>query len=259
MQKREHIIRDIKIFFTSFFVLLFIFLTTNIILLSDPDDEISLSKNIEKLAEVSTSTNTLAIKKQTCPKGFGDENIYFPVSKTNFLSEDFVPSDLVPVPKDITRGSSICLKKEVLENLLEMFKDAKEHGYQLEVASSYRSFAYQTFLFDLYFLRDGEDANRYSAKPGRSEHQLGTTVDLTAVGYPSTYHEFLYTPEGKWLSENAMEYGFVMSYEEGKEETTGYIFEPWHYRYVGRDISQVIHESGLTPFEYLESIKESEN
>ncbi|MDD3663185.1 MAG: M15 family metallopeptidase, partial [Candidatus Pacebacteria bacterium] len=91
------------------------------------------------------------------------------------------------------------------------------------------------------------------AKAGYSEHQLGTTIDLSgsSIGYASTLTKFGGTPEDLWLNENAHKYGFVQSYPIGKEEVTGYMYEPWHYRYLGVEIATKIKKSGLTITEFL--------
>ena len=97
------------------------------------------------------------------------------------------------------------------------------------------------------------DPKKSVAKPGYSEHQLGTTVDLSgsSINFASASINFDNTPEDLWLRENAHLYGFIMSFPYGKDETTGYKYEPWHYRYVGKDVAKKIKNSGLTLVEYL--------
>ena len=97
-----------------------------------------------------------------------------------------------------------------------------------------------------------EEAARVSAKPGHSEHQLGTTIDFTTprVDY-DLVESFGATPEGQWLAQNAGRFGFVMSYPQDKEQVTGYAYEPWHFRYVGVDVAAAVAESRLTLYEYL--------
>jgi LAS superfamily LD-carboxypeptidase LdcB len=101
----------------------------------------------------------------------------------------------------------------------------------------------------------GEDeARRVSAEPGHSEHQLGTTVDLTSadVGY-GLVESFASAPAGEWLLANSHQYGFALSYPAGQEHVTGYAHEPWHYRYIGLDAADEWKASGLTLIEYLHS------
>lgn len=223
------------------------------------DTDLDNSKNIDPVLEVASeqpseqvSVSTLpTVEISSCPNPYGEDNIYKVVSKTDSLGEYFVPEDLVEVGEDISRNADICLKSGVLDSLERMFADASLVGHDLEVTSAFRSYSYQNYLFNMYFEKDGEDAKRYSAQPGHSEHQLGTTVDITAKGLPSTYHFFHTTDAGKWVLDHADEYGFVMSYPDGSEDVTGYMFEPWHYRYVGEEMAKSIGETGTTLYEYL--------
>lgn len=127
------------------------------------------------------------------------------------------------------------LRQEALAQLQAMDAAARGAGIDIIVASAYRSYQQQAQLYQYYVDQNGEAAaNRFSAKPGHSEHQLGTTVDLTSAS--SSYQltdGYGGTPEGKWVAQNAYRFGFVMSYPEGKEAITGYVYEPWHFRYVG--------------------------
>ena len=104
-----------------------------------------------------------------------------------------------------------------------------------------------------FHLSVGEaEANRFSARPGYSEHQLGTTIDFTSrrAEFDLT-NAFGATPEGQWLDENAVRYGFVMSYPPDKEDITGYVYEPWHFRYVGEEVAAEVRREGITLHEYL--------
>lgn len=181
------------------------------------------------------------------------ESINILVNKKHALPEDYVPSDLVK-PNVHCMKDSIELKEEAALAIEEMFNAAEEAGYSLSIGSAYRSYNYQKNLYNNYVKRDGEEAaNRYSAKPGQSEHQTGLAVDLARKdGYCYLSGCFEETDEGKWLNENAYNYGFILRYPEGKEEITGYIFEPWHYRYVGKEEALKIYQSGLTIEEYYE-------
>lgn len=116
----------------------------------------------------------------------------------------------------------------------------------MPLISGYRSYDYQTSLYNNYVAIDGEDAaNRYSAKPGYSEHQTGLAFDIGELNY-----QFGETPAGIWLAQHAHEYGFIIRYPQGKENVTGYMYEPWHVRYLGDQASSV-YASGLTLEEYL--------
>jgi D-alanyl-D-alanine carboxypeptidase len=106
--------------------------------------------------------------------------------------------------------------------------------------------------FDSWEARSGyEQALKFSARPGHSEHQLGTTVDFTtAPGVPLSTR-FGDSPAGKWLARNGWKYGFIMSYPEGKKKVSCYGYEPWHWRYFGRELAAEIHESGQVPRRFL--------
>lgn len=115
------------------------------------------------------------------------------------------------------------------------------------VCSGFRSYTVQKNLYNSYVRRDGaENADRYSARPGHSEHQTGLAFDINYAD-----DRFKGTPEASWLAENAYKYGFILRYPEGKEPITGYMFEPWHYRYVGVENAAKIYASGLTLEEYF--------
>ena len=114
--------------------------------------------------------------------------------------------------------------------------------------SAYRSYDTQAATFEMWVRRSGyEQALKFSARPGHSEHQLGTTIDFTtAPGVPLS-GKFGDSPSGKWLGRNGWKYGFIMSYPEGKRRISCYGYEPWHWRYVGRDLARQVHESGQVP------------
>src|SRR5699024_5685972 len=114
----------------------------------------------------------------------------------------------------------------------------------------------QVTLFNDYAAVEGEEAaNRYSAKPGESEHQTGLTMDVTSQSFGFQLGEaFGETEEGKWLKDHAHEAGFIIRYPEGKEDITGYVYEPWHIRYLGKEMATYVYESGLTYEEYAEKM-----
>jgi D-alanyl-D-alanine carboxypeptidase len=115
-----------------------------------------------------------------------------------------------------------------------MLRAARKDGLNIKVLSAYRSYAHQTFLY-MRNVRSAGLIQPYSAKPGHSEHQLGTTIDL--VGEDVRHRlkpDFASTPEGKWLRENSHRFGFIQSYREDNQHKTGYFPEPWHFRYVGK-------------------------
>lgn len=131
--------------------------------------------------------------------------------------------------------------------LSEMFRAAKADGIILEIVSGFRSYDRQTQLYNNYVSRDGvAAADRYSARAGHSEHQTGLAFDLNSLE-----ESFGETKEGKWLKEHCWEYGFIIRYPKEKEEITGYMYEPWHVRYLGKTAAKSVTESGLCLEEYL--------
>lgn len=155
-----------------------------------------------------------------------------------------------PLPSDFAPGEN----KEARAAFEDMAQDAKAAGFELVAFSTYRSYEYQETLYNNYVNRDGkENADRYSARPGYSEHQTGLAFDVGEKGKEDLWltSEFGETAAGKWLVENAHKYGFILRYPEGKENITGYMYESWHFRYLGVDLATKVKESNLTLEEYL--------
>ncbi len=176
-----------------------------------------------------------------------------PMSKTYALEPDYEPSDLVDVTEVLTVRSETKLRAAAYQAVKEMLAAAEEEDVRIYVLSAYRSYQKQAEVYEEVVEHIGEEeAARVSAKPGHSEHQLGTTIDFTTprVDY-DLVESFGATPEGEWLAQNAGRFGFVMSYPQDKEQVTGYAYEPWHFRYVGVDVAAAVAESGLTLYEYL--------
>ena len=135
-----------------------------------------------------------------------------------------------------------------------MTRSARAAGARLAVQSAYRSYATQVATFNRWVSLDGyARALLASARPGHSEHQLGTTIDFKSYGgiAPWSHGDWGTTRAGTWLRMNAWAYGFVMSYPKGRRSLTCYTYEPWHYRYVGRAAARAIHDSGSTLREWL--------
>ena len=124
---------------------------------------------------------------------------------------------------------------------------AAAEGHDLPLLSGYRSFDEQVVLFNRYVRKDGlELAIRYSAPPGQSEHQSGLCFDVASL-----YRTFATTEAGIWLNQHCAEYGFIIRYPENCEDITGYMYEPWHIRYVGEETAQAVMSQGITLEEYL--------
>ena len=147
------------------------------------------------------------------------------------------------LPADYAPGVS----EEAQSAFEEMAAGAAQDGINLYIASGFRSYDYQAKLYQRYVDRDGkEKADTYSARPGHSEHQTGLAFDLNEVS-----DAFIGTPEAEWLAAHAHEYGFIIRYPADKVEITGYKYEPWHVRYLGKETAAAVYESGLCLEEYL--------
>lgn len=171
------------------------------------------------------------------------------------LSEDFVPDDMVYAEvffNCVAGDEKRMMRKEAAEELKKMFDAAKEKGLKLCAMSGYRSYERQNRLHLNNVRLYGEEyADCYSAKAGESEHQLGLAMDISSLSnnYSLDYN-FSSTAEGQWLAENACEFGFIIRYPKDKEDVTGFAFEPWHFRYVGKQLAEYLTMNELTLDEY---------
>lgn len=178
------------------------------------------------------------------------------VNKTRKLPDGYRPPDLVQpdVPFVPTAPAERRLmRREAARALEELFAAAGRAGLDLKAVSGFRSYETQAALYAYYVRTEGEQhASQFSARPGHSEHQTGLAMDVSsgAVGY-ALEPSFADTKEGRWLAAHAAEFGFIIRYPKGKEAMTGYAYEPWHIRYVGRDAARAIAASGLTLEEYV--------
>ncbi len=165
-------------------------------------------------------------------------------SKVYFLNENYEPPRLVNIDKDYLYDESVTqqIHRSVRSFLEDIIEDAKDDDVELFVRSAYRSFGTQAALKTGYTVSYGTGANAFSADQGYSEHQLGTTVDFTTTGLNGGLDGFGNTEAYKWLQDNAYKYGFILSYPPGN---TYYQFEPWHWRFVGRDLARVLHRKKM--------------
>lgn len=154
------------------------------------------------------------------------------VNKSYPLSEDYNPNGLTADTLRAFRKMSCCAKKD---------------GICLCVYSGFRSYDYQNTLYNNYVSAYGQEtADTFSARAGHSEHQTGMAIDVNSAD-----DSFDGTPEALWLAENSWKYGFIIRYPKGKQHITGYKYEPWHVRYLGRETARKVYCSGLTLEEYL--------
>jgi D-alanyl-D-alanine carboxypeptidase len=167
------------------------------------------------------------------------------------LPPGYVPPDLVPV-SEAGFHSNVLVRHLMVHDLGALRAAAVAAGHPLEIVAAYRSYQYQADLFERRAEHLGEEQARMkTARPGHSEHQLGTAVDFRRAGAETTSQAFGLTATGKWLLANAGQYGFVLSYPDGEESVTCYAYEPWHFRYFGPAKAARIAASGLTTREYL--------
>jgi zinc D-Ala-D-Ala carboxypeptidase len=163
------------------------------------------------------------------------------------LPATYHPPDLVSVSQaGLSGGGSV--RRIALADLKQMVAAARRAGARLAVESAYRSYNTQISTFGYWVARAGFGRAIYgSARPGHSEHQLGTVIDFkTAGGGVPWAFDWATTRAGAWMAKNAWKYGWVMSYPKGKQPSTCYNYEPWHYRYYGKTIAAAIHATGQT-------------
>ncbi len=169
------------------------------------------------------------------------------VKNVTYIDGILVVNKTYGVPKNYNQGGG--LTKETQQAFEKMKNDAKKDGINLTIASGYRSYDYQKQLYEKYRARPNQSqeyVETYSARPGYSEHQTGLAIDVCMAS-----QAFLGTPEQKWLEANCVKYGFVIRYPQGKEDKTGFMYEPWHIRYLGVETAKKLDESGLCLEEYL--------
>lgn len=182
------------------------------------------------------------------------------VNKENTVDENYKPEDIVIPNVEITKDRSNeqnFVRTDIADDVEAFIGAAKEAGYEIFLSSGYRSYNLQSVFYNNDLQGNGGVETGYVAAPGTSEHQLGLAIDLTShsVNLELT-DDFGNTPEGQWALENAYKYGFILRYKADKEDITGYMYEPWHYRYIGnKEISKLCHDKNLTLEELLDYAK----
>jgi zinc D-Ala-D-Ala carboxypeptidase len=239
----------------------------------------SIDKSIEELRNLTEGKQTVVVDKTEEP--IKEEPIVeepkqdVPVKEEPVIEEvdmsgakGYVGNEVLPQEPTIVNGVLIASKKYPLPSTYapgeskearaafqEMAAEATLSGYDLIAFSTYRSFDYQTQLYDRYVTNDGQDAaDRYSARPGYSEHQTGLAFDIGEQHFEQHFakESFGETEAGKWVAANAHKYGFIMRYPNGSEKITGYMYEPWHFRYVGEELAVQVYEANVTLEEFLD-------
>ncbi|EPY2272088.1 M15 family metallopeptidase [Clostridium sporogenes] len=176
------------------------------------------------------------------------------VNRQNRLYETYLPKDLiVPNIRFISNGDPEVrkIRKVAGEALEKLFNAAETENIVLLGVSGYRNYSYQVNVYNNSVYRNGKQhADKYVAQPGTSEHQTGLAIDIVSNEYTNLDEIFVNTRAYKWLKENCYKYGFIIRYPKGKEDITGYKFEPWHIRYVGIDVATEIMNRNITLEEY---------
>ncbi|MCA9925344.1 MAG: M15 family metallopeptidase [Anaerolineales bacterium] len=193
-----------------------------------------------------------------CEDRMPDGDLFIIVTKTYGISREYEPPDLIDIndlfPYEVTLGYPTSIRELMREPLQNMVNDMIASGLQPQILSGYRSYVAQSIAFDKWLKEYPDRAAILSAPPGHSEHQLGLTVDFGSPELPDIvgdpyiqFHTYFYmTSESIWLAENAHRYGFTLSYPREAFELTGFVYEPWHYRYVGVEMATRLKESGIT-------------
>lgn len=204
-----------------------------------PETTVSLA---EKAPEVTYSEHVPTVLDGEYT--FGGEPIIENINGFTYVNGILIANKTYPLPDGFDPGG---LHPDAEAAFNQMQADAAAEGITLKIISGYRSYSHQTNTYNRYVARDGQaSADRYSARPGHSEHQTGLAMDINSL-----YQSFGETPEGIWLTEHCAEYGFIIRYLEEKEAETGFMYEPWHIRYVGEKLAAEVTASGLCLEEFL--------
>lgn len=212
------------------------------------NNNVYTKKNSDEETTTTATTTTSTTTKKTTTKASANNSSteglkiidgILIVNKSYPLPKGYVPKNTY---NDATgkRYCSDCIDKDAYSEYKQMKADATALGLNIWIQSGYRSYELQETLYNNYVNRDGKlAADTYSARPGYSEHQTGLAFDLNSIS-----DDFQYTNEGKWVSENAWKYGFILRYPKSKESITGYKYESWHLRYVGKDLASKLYNNG---------------
>jgi zinc D-Ala-D-Ala carboxypeptidase len=224
------------------------------------EEDVSLEDLSPLKGVVSTSSGTAWWTYPSDIKGVtrsGDDLLVL-VNKEYQLPSTYAPSDLVSASlSGIRKGESFMLRNILIEDLKNLVSDALADGIDLSIRSGYRSYATQQSTYNYWVSYNGgsiDAADRISARPGHSHHQLGTAIDFSSAEIADGLGgSFSSTKASVWLADNAWKYGFAIGYPYGYESLTGYSYESWHYRYIGKAYAQEMHSNGMILELYLRS------
>ncbi len=215
--------------------------------------EIELSGELELLGEMAISNGA-----QVYGEGSMSLNSFDDIDCRGSFKAKIIPPEPVVIDGITYVGGVLICNKKIslpstynpglssdLQTALQKMRNGS--GYAMPLVSGFRSYEYQKTVFKKWCDKDGEAvASTYSARPGHSEHQTGLAADITSI-----YQSYGNTKEGKWVAAHCHEYGFIVRYPLGKDDITGYMYEPWHLRYLGESTARLVHDSGLTLDEFL--------
>lgn len=257
-KKRRQRVLQTKMMLICMFTFLLGVLCGKVVFAKAEPDEISVSKVIpiqgNELAEERININQGRVSQEDDLEQ--DWKLVL-VNSTHFMEEGYVP-ELAEIE------NNYYFDARAVANLQAMLKAGRAEGLDFWICSAYRTMEKQTSLYEnkvsrlmreegLGYEKAYEQAGNTVAFPGTSEHQLGLAVDIVARDYQHLDDKQADTDEAKWLKAHCYEYGFILRYPEDKTEETGIIFEPWHYRYVGKEAAKEIMEQGICLEEYLEN------
>ena len=169
--------------------------------------------------------------------------VQYDIPGLTYINGILIANKSYSLPADFAPG----LDSTCENQFYKLANAAAQEGLNIWFASGYRSYDYQSQIYNNYVARDGQAAaDTYSARPGYSEHQTGLAIDVNQID-----DSFIGTPEAIWLENHCHEFGFILRYPQGKQDITGYKYESWHIRYVGTDLAYQIHDSGLTLEEFF--------
>ncbi len=210
----------------------------------DPQQAAAPQANVSKTTTTtSTTAATEPPKNESSSEKKKEEHKMEVIDGITYVDGIMIANKSYPLPESYDPG----LLPETEKAFNKMAEAAAQDGIYLFISSGYRSHFTQAQIYQEYVERDGKKAaDTYSSRAGYSEHQTGYTID---VNDPSD--AFRGTPEAKWLAEHCSDYGFIIRYPEGKEDKTGYEYEPWHIRYLGKKLAKKVEASGLCLEEYL--------
>ncbi len=238
-------------------------IVTEDIVQETPEEEISPVKTVTR-SPVATSTTSSWWDYPSDIKGVtrSGNDLLVLVNKEYQLPSTYAPTDLVSICSNVTNlrcvnNTNFLIRNILISDLQEMVNAATQDGIDLSIRSAYRSYATQQSTYNYWLSVNGGNVgvtDQISARPGHSQHQLGTTLDFSSAeindGLGGT---FASTQASKWLINNAWKYGFVIGYPAGYESVTGYMYESWHYRYIGKANAQDMVNSGMILELYLRS------